>query len=82
MFVEPIGFSYSAAEVYPFDGAFEVAFGYIDEKLRWSCFAVGYKVDDSEGINNKCTPIGKQLVDSRSAAQFFIFGECKVVHRF
>lgn len=82
LLVEPIGFSYPATQIYPFDGAFEISFGDIDKETWRSAFAVVYAINDTNRIDDKRTPFGKQSVDCCSAAQLFVFGEFVVVHRF
>ena len=73
---------YPATQIYPFDGAFKVPFGDIDKETWRSAFAVVYAINDTNRIDDKRTPFGKQSVDCRSATQLFVFGEFVVVHRF
>ena len=82
LLVKPIGFSYPATQIYPFDGAFKIPFGDIDKETWRSAFAVIYAINDTNRIDDKRTPFGKQSVDCCSAAQLFVFGEFVVVQRF
>lgn len=64
LLVEPIGFSYPATQIYPFDGAFEISFGDIDKETWRSAFAVVYAINDTNRIDDKELP----SANSRSIA--------------
>ena len=55
LLVKPIGFSYPATQIYPFDGAFEISFGDIDKETWRSTFAVVYTINDTNRIDDKRT---------------------------
>lgn len=77
LLVEPIGFSYPATQIYPFDGAFEISFGDIDKETWRSAFAVVYAINDTNRIDDKRTPFGKQSVDCPFGCTTFRFwGVC------
>ena len=67
LLVQAVGFANATAQVDPFDGAFEIALGDIDEKLRGVGRAVVDAVDDAQGIDDEGATLGKQSVDGCSA---------------
>lgn len=68
LLVQAVGFADASAQIDPFDGPFEVAFGNVDEELRRSRGVIVDAVDDAQRVYDEGTTLGKQAVDSCSAA--------------
>ena len=68
LLVQSIGFADASAQIDPLDGPFELALGYVDKELWRSRGVIVDAVDDAQRVYDEGTTLGKQAVDSCSAA--------------
>ena len=66
--VEAVGLADEPFHPVALDGPFELALGYVDKELRRSRGVIVDAVDDAQRVYDEGTTLGKQAVDSCSAA--------------
>ncbi len=67
VFVEAVGLSYPTAQIYSFDGPFEIPFGDIDKKLRWGRLGIVDAIDDAKRVHDESLTLRKKAIDSCAA---------------